>query len=187
MLDGFGATKTRPVRVVLAVLATASLFGSTATAKAPLAKGIYGGVIVVGRGAAGVRLGTTRAQVIARLGRPVSEVPNAIMSYEDVPPKAPSGLFDIYLENSRVRMFVISPHSGWRLGNGIHIFARGAIARLMHRFGRRLKPTRIEDGERVYRITERYFGRTVWTEFYVERFGPKASVYGFDLLFPLGR
>ncbi|MGH2880839.1 MAG: hypothetical protein ACRDK4_14685 [Solirubrobacteraceae bacterium] len=48
-----------------------------------------------------------------------------------------------------------------------------------------LKPTRIEDGERVYRITERYLGRTVWTEFYVEHFGPKASVYGFDLLFPL--
>ncbi len=25
--------------------------------------------------------------------------------------------------------------------------------------------------ERVYRITERYLGRTVWTEFYVEHFG----------------
>lgn len=84
-------------------------------------------------------------------------------------------------------MFIISPRSTWRLANGIHIFASGAIARLIHAYGRRLKPTRIEDGERVYRITERYLGRTVWTEFYVEHFGPRASVYGFDLLFPLTR
>jgi hypothetical protein len=84
-------------------------------------------------------------------------------------------------------MFIISPRSTWRLANGIHIFASGAIARLMHCYGHRLKPTRIEDGERVYRITERYLGRTVWTEFYVEHFGPRASVYGFDLLFPLTR
>ncbi len=52
-------------------------------------------------------------------------------------------------------------------------------------YGRRLKPTRIEDGELVYRITDRYLGRTVWTEFYVGHFGSKASVYGFDMLFPL--
>jgi hypothetical protein len=55
----------------------------------------------------------------------------------------------------------------------------------MHRYGHRLKPTRIEDGERLYRITQRYLGRTVWTEFYVEHFGANARVYGFDVLFPL--
>src|ERR1019366_1115228 len=171
-------------RGLIAALVLASLLATTSVAAAPRAKGIYGGVIVVGRGVAGARLGMTRAQVIARLGPPVSEMPNRGMSYEALPPKNPHGQFDIALQGGRVRMFIISPRSTWRLANGIHIFASGAIARLMHCYGHRLKPTRIEDGERVYRITERYLGRTVWTEFYVEHFGPKASVYGFDMLFP---
>jgi hypothetical protein len=127
----------------------------------------------------------TRAEVIARLGAPVSEYPNRIMSYEALPPKNPNGQFDIYLQRGRARMFIISPRSTWRLANGIHIFVKGAIARLMRWYGHRLKPTRIEDGERLYRITGRYLGRTVWTEFYVQHFGPRARVYGFDLLFPL--
>jgi hypothetical protein len=171
----------------LAIASALVLLGAGAADATPPSKGIYGGVITVGRGVAGVTLGMTRGQVIARLGRPLTEVPNADMSYEALPPKSPHGLFDIYLEASRVRMFVISPNSGWRLADGIRIFARGAVGRLMHRFGRRLRPTRIEDGERAYRITERYRGRTVWTEFYVARFGRGASVYGFDLLFPRGR
>lgn len=165
----------------------AALLATTSVAATSRAKGIYGGVIVVGRGVAGARLGMTRAQVIARLGLPVSEMPDRGMSYEALPPRNPHGQFDIDLQNGRVRMFIISPRSTWRLANGIHIFAGGAIARLMHCYGHRLKPTRIEDGERVYRITERYLGRTVWTEFYVEHFGRTASVYGFDLLFPLTR
>lgn len=173
---------------LIAALVLASLLGTASVAAAPRAKGIYGGVIVVGRGIAGVSLGMTRTQVIARLGPPVSELPNWGMSYEALPPKNPhGGQFDIALQGGRVRMFIISPRKTWRLANGIHIFASGAIARLMHVYGQRLKPTRIEDGEHAYRITERYLGRTVWTEFYVEHFGPRARVYGFDLLFPLTR
>ena len=174
-------------RGLIAPVVLASLLLTTSVTAAPRAKGIYGGVIVVGRGVAGARLGMTQAQVIARLGPPVSGMPNRGMSYEALPPKNPHGQFDIVLQGGRVRMFIVSPRSTWRLANGIHIFSSGAIARLMHRYGHRLKPTRIEDGERVYRITERYLGRTVWTEFYVERFGPRASIYGFDLLFPLTR
>jgi hypothetical protein len=177
--------RARATRGVLTGLAIALVFTPTAAA-APLTKGVYGGVIRVGRGAAGVTLGMTRAQVIARLGRPFKEIKNRYMAYENSPPRNPHGLFDLLLEHSRVRMFVISPNSGWRLADGIHIFASGSIERLMHRFGHRLRPTRIEDGERLYRITERYLGRTVWTEFYVARFGSKASVYGFDILFPRG-
>ena len=170
---------------VLAALVLASPLSATPVAAASGGKGIYGGVIVAGRGVAGARLGMTRAQVVARLGTPVSEYPHRVLSYEALPPRNPHGQFDIYLQGGRARMFIISPRSTWRLTNGIHIFAKGAIARLMHCYGHRLKPTRIEDGERLYRITERYLGRTVWTEFYVTRFGPTASVYGFDLLFPL--
>jgi hypothetical protein len=175
------------MRVLSTGVIIALLVGTTALAAPPLTKGIYGGVIIVGRGVAGVKLGMTRAQVIARLGRPLTE--HGYMAYENEPqgkvnPKTPHGLFAIVPKDNRVRMFIISPHSGWRLSDGNHIFASGGIARLMHRYGNRLKPTRIEDGELAYRITERYLGRTVWTEFYVEHFGPKASVYGFDMLFP---
>jgi len=172
---------------LIAALAASSLLATTPVAAARSTNGIYGGVITVGRGVAGARLGMTRAQVIARLGPPVREMLNRGMSYEALPPKNPHGQFDIALQGGRARMFIISPRSTWRLANGIHIFASGAIARLMRYYGHRLKPTRIEDGERLYRITERYLGRTVWTEFYVAHFGRTASVYGFDLLFPLTR
>jgi hypothetical protein len=176
------------MRAFLIGVLVALLVCVTAFATPPVTKGIYGGVIVVGRGAAGATLGMTRAQVIARLGRPLKE--GRALSYEYLPlgkigPKTPHGIFDLYLVNGRVRMIVISPNKGWRLSDGNHIFASGAIARLMHRYGHRLKPTRIEDGELAYRITDHYLGRTVWTEFYVEHFGSKASVYGFDMLFPL--
>ncbi len=182
-----GRRHIKPSRLLIVAIVLASLLATAPVAAAPRAKGVYGGVIVVGRGVAGARLGMTRAQVIAHVGPPVSEMPNLGMSYEALPPKNPHGQFDIVLQGGHVRMFIISPRSTWRLADGIHIFASGAIVRLMHRYGRRLKPTRIEDGERVYRITERYLGRTVWTEFYVEHFGPRASVYGFDLLFPFTR
>jgi len=110
----------------------------TAFATPPVTKGIYGGVIIVGRGAAGATLGMTRAQVIARLGRPLRG--GAALSYENLPlgkigAKTPDGIFDLYLANARVRTIVISPHSGWRLSDGNHVFASGAIARLMHREG----------------------------------------------------
>jgi hypothetical protein len=124
-------------RGLIAALVLASLLVTPSVAAAPRAKGIYGGVIVVGRGVAGARLGMTRAQVIGRLGPPVSEMPNRGMSYEGLPPKNPHGQFDIALQGGRVRMFIISPRSTWRLANGIHIFASDAIARLMHCYGHR--------------------------------------------------
>ncbi len=178
------------MRVLLIAASIAVVAAASALASPARSKGIYGGVVRVGRGAAGVTLGMTRAQVIARLGRPVSE--RGYMAYESEPQgkvnsTTPHGMFDLYLKSGRVRMIAISPHSGWRLADGTRVFAHGAIAHLMGRYGRRLRATRVEDGERAYRITERYLGRTVWTEFYVERFGTSASVYGFDVLFPLSR
>lgn len=41
----------------------------------------------------------------------------------------------------------------------------------------------VEDRQYAYRALRAVLH--VWTEFYVEHFGPKASVYGSDLLFPL--
>ena len=180
-------TARKVIRALLIAMSIALPLAGARAATPPLTKGVYGGVITVGRGAAGIRLGMTRSQVIARLGRPFLENPRGYMQYAynppgKVKPGVEHGLFDLYLSGKRVRMLVIGPHSGWRLPDGNRIFARGGVARLMRRYGRRLRPTRIEDGESLYRITDRYLGRTVWTEFYVERFGPNGSVYGIDML-----
>jgi hypothetical protein len=112
------------MRTLLIAVLVALLGSVTAFAAPPVTKGVYGGVIVVGRGAAGATLGMTRAEVIARLGSPLSE--RGPMSYESLPPgsigpRTPHGMFDLYLTRGRVRMIVISPHRGWHLAEGTHI------------------------------------------------------------------
>ena len=154
----------------VAVVAMGTLLSDPAQPAAPLTRGVYGGVIKVGRGAAGVYLGMTRAQVVARLGRPFSENANGYMQYAYeghgfVPANVQHGLFDVYLRNGRVRMVIIGTHAGFRLGDGTPVFGTGAVAHLMRRYGRRLRALR-EDGEPVYRLSERYLGRTVWTDFW---------------------
>ena len=159
---------------------------AAAAAKPPLTKGVYSGVITVCRGAAGITLGMTRAQVIAHLGRPFAEH-GGEMDYFRSPPKYPSrGLFIVYLAKSRVHMIQTDgkPNSGWRLSDGNRVFASGGYARLMHRYGRRLRFMRTEDGEPFYRIIGRLNGLTVWTDFWVWPLNPKGTVEGVDILFP---
>jgi hypothetical protein len=167
-------------------MAIALAVATAAAAKPPLTKGVYSGVITVGRGAAGITLGMTRAQVIAHLGRPFADYGRE-MDYFRLPPKYPSrGLFVVYLAKSRVHMIQTDgePNSGWRLSDGNRIFASGGYARLMHRYGRRLRLMRTEDGEPFYRITGRLNGLTVWTAFFVWPLNPKGMVEGVDILFP---
>jgi hypothetical protein len=182
------ARRGRPAswRLVGLALILAVALGASALAT-PLTRGVYGGVITVGRGAAGIRLGMTRSEVIARLGRPFSGK-NGYMQYAYmppgyVPPNVEHGLFDVYLRDGRVRMIIIGAHKGFRLCDGNRVFERGAVARLMRRYGRRLKAMRYE-GEPLYRITGRYMGKTVWTDFWPERFGPNTKIMGVDVLFP---
>lgn len=179
----------RTARTAFALAALGLALGAGALAEPPLTKGVYGGVITVGRGAAGIRLGMTRAQVIARLGRPFNENSNGYMQYAylppgHVPPNVQHGLFDVYLRHGRVRMIIIGAHKGFRLGDGTRVFERGAVARLMRRFGHRLKAMRAEDGEPVYRIVGRYLGTTVWTDFWPGRLDPNTKIMGVDILFP---
>jgi hypothetical protein len=76
---------------------------TAAAAKPPLTKGVYSGVITVGRGAVGITLGMTRAQVVAHLGRPFADH-GGEMDYFRLPPKYPSrGLFVVYLAKGHVR------------------------------------------------------------------------------------
>jgi hypothetical protein len=175
--------------ILLVVVAAGGTAGAARSlAEPPLTKGVYGGVITVGRGAAGVRLGMTRSQIIAHLGRPFHENQNGYMQYARLPPghvpaNVQHGLFDLYLRNARLRMIIIGPNKGFRLADGNHIFAPGAVGRLMDHYGRRLKPMRYE-GEPLYRITGRYLGKTVWTDFWTEGFGRNTHIMGVDLLFP---
>ena len=80
-------------------------------------------------------------------------------------------------------MFGIGTHRGFRLSDGNRIFERGGISRLLRRYGHRARAIR-EEGEPLYRITERYLGHTVWTAFWVDRSGPKAIVMDVFILFP---
>lgn len=162
----------------------AATAGVVAPAQAqPLTKGIYAGVISVGRGAAGVTLGMTRAQVVRRLGRPFNENGNGYMEYSN---NYSRGLFEVYLRAGRVRMIVVDgkPRSGWRLDDGNRIFDRGGWARVRHRYGKRLKRTRIDHIEWTYRITSRLDGRTAWTDFSVWPLNNNGVVEGITIVFP---
>lgn len=112
----------------------------------------------------------TRAQVIARLGAPVSE--GGALAYQ---PESGRGQFDVYLaDNGRVRMISLAGFTGsraWKLTDGNAIFTRGAIDRVYRRYGRRVR--RVHDrriDERRYVIRSRYHGRPVETQFIVDRF-----------------
>jgi hypothetical protein len=169
-------------RLCLAIaLATAG--GAVPAQAQPVTKGVYTGVISVGRGAAGVTLGMTRAQVIRRLGRPFNENRNGYMEYSR---NYSRGLFEVYLTAGKVRMIVADgkPHSGWRLDDGNHVFDRGGWARLRRGYGRRLKLTRLDHVDWAYRITSRLHGRTAWTDFSVWPLNSNGVVEGVTIVFP---
>src|SRR5438270_14033336 len=90
------------------------------------ARTITHGTIHVGRGAEGISLDMTRAQVIAAAGNPLMENALGTMSYA---PESSNGIFDVYRyqDTRRVRMLVIAfpRSSGWHLGNGISVFRPG--------------------------------------------------------------
>ena len=175
-------------RYCVALASATAVVGAGAAQATPRSSGIYGGVITVGRGVAGVELGMTRGQVIARLGRPLKELPNAIMSYEALPPTNPHGLFDIYLERSqgahvrdlaeqRVASRRRRPHLRARRSRATHAALRAPAeadpdrrrrARVSHH--RALpRPNRLERA------------------CYVARALARQRAFGFDLLFPRGR
>jgi hypothetical protein len=153
---------------------------------AALAGAVDHGTIVVGRGAAGARLDMTRAQVVHKLGKPLSTNANGLMSYQ---PDGADAIFDVYrhLDNKRVRMFILAGFHGqsWKLADGNAIFARRSIARLYRRFGKRVH--KVHDtmtDDRMYVIKSRYKHRPVETQFLVDRFSrKKARVLDVFLLF----
>ena len=161
--------------IVLALLALPA--GGAAASRT---KGVDGGVITVNRGAVGVTLGMTRAQVIARLGRPLREWREGLMRYGKR-----GAMFDVYRRGSRVEKLGIAAGASatarrrFRLPDGNRVFERGGIRRLKRHYGRRVKLIHYDlSGEPIYRISGRYRGRRVVTDFSFHR-GRAESVFIF--------
>jgi hypothetical protein len=116
------------------------------------------------RGAAGVTLGMTRAQVVAKLGQPLSQSLGGAMTYA-----TGSRIFDVYLDQGsprRVRMIILSGKR-YCTASGICMLTVGGVGDLLDQFGSRLKPKTNPDGLECYQITGRFRSRAVFTSFTV--------------------
>ena len=138
------------------------------------ARVVHGGTIDIGRGAAGVELGMGRSEVMLWLGLPTNESGSSL-SYSD---SAGTLTLQEAADDALVDRIVIASHGrAWRLRDGNAIFTGGGIARLVRRYGSRVR--RLRDptlGRRAYVIAGRYRGRRVRTEFVVDRFTRRARV-----------
>jgi hypothetical protein len=120
--------------------------------------------ITPNRGANGITLGMTRAQVIAKLGKPTFANANGFMSYG---PKKPGALFDVYVDSRSGRVRLLGLYgSGFCLGGGGPCLAeKGGVGKLRARYGRALKIVKLESGEPVARLTGMVRGCKVFTDF----------------------
>ena len=135
------------------------------------------GTITPNRGAKGIRLGMTRAQLLAKLGQPVYRNANGFMQYG---PNDQPILFDVYLDVAttpdRVRLIGISGEGFCLAAGGPCLREKGAVGKLKARYGAALKIVQLEDGERVYRLTGTSGGCDVFTDFTPARFRPSSRI-----------
>ncbi len=152
-------------RAALGVL-VGLLFAAPASART-----ITAGVITVGRGANGVELGMTRAQVIEKLGRPAMENMLGTMSYGSDRANVIFDIFRLQTAPHTVHEFVISAprDQHFRLQDGNHIFIKGGLRRVSRHYGRALKFHRFEDGSPYYELVSRWHGKKVLTAFETDR------------------
>jgi hypothetical protein len=158
------------------LIALLAMTCSAVLAQDALARWVRSGTIEVGRGAAGVRLGDERAEVVSRLGRPFYENQNGYMQYA---PDRANNIFDVYLDEpgppGNVTQLIISG-GRFRIGR-IEVFEPGAIPRMRRRFGDRFR-RRLSEGPRepIYRVRARHLDRPAWTDFLVTRHGRRGLV-----------
>ena len=144
------ADKLVAVRVLAVVLALV-----------PAAVGaVEQGTIFVNKGAAGVTLGMTRAQVFAKLGNPLYQNANGYLQYSN------NNLFDVYLNvaTKRVRLIGISGPK-FCTSFGVCMFRKGGLAKLKAKYGTALKKHVAEDGEVTYEVRGKLGGKPVFTSF----------------------
>ncbi|CAN5161790.1 hypothetical protein BH18ACT14_BH18ACT14_07110 [soil metagenome] len=120
---------------------------------------VNAGTIQVNRGAAGIRLGMTRATVVSKLGPPIFQNGNGYMQYSE------NNVFDLYLNRARrVRMLGVSGPN-FCTASGICMFEADGVRKLKNQWGSRLKLRRLETGEQVYLLRGLVDGRRVFTSF----------------------
>ncbi|MGD0167426.1 MAG: hypothetical protein ABSC51_09075 [Gaiellaceae bacterium] len=148
----------RPILLLLAASMASLVLACAAAAIVDQA------TIIVNKGAGGVTLGMTRAQVVAVLGKPLYENSYGYMQYSS------KNLFDVYRSGSRTGRVDMLGISGPRfcLRNGICMLRRNNVAALKQKFGKRLTFHKLSDGTLFYRVSGSFQGRRSYTEFDVD-------------------
>jgi len=127
---------------------------------------VNAGPVTPNVGAKGIKLGMTRAQVIAKLGKPVFKNSNGYMQFGD---EKKNVLFDVYLDTStspqRVRLLGISGRNFCLTGGGPCMLRPGGIGKLKTRYGKALKTVMLEDGEKAIWLKGTLGGCKVFTDF----------------------
>jgi len=127
---------------------------------------VNGGSVTPNLGVAGIKLGMTRAQVIARLGKPLFKNANGFMQYGN---DKKGVIFDVYLDTSthpqRVRLLGISGTKFCLVGGGPCMMRAGGVGKLRKRYGNALVNVKLEDGEKVVWLKGKLKGCKVFTDF----------------------
>lgn len=147
--------------IISVVRFRASLLAALFALAVPTSAGavVNAGTIQVNRGAAGIRLGMTRATVVSKLGPPIFQNGNGYMQYSE------NNIFDLYLNRARrVRMLGVSGPN-FCTASGICMFEADGVRKLKNQWGSRLKLRRLETGEQVYLLRGLVDGRRVFTSF----------------------
>jgi hypothetical protein len=135
------------------------------------------GTIKPNRSAKGIRLGMSKAQVLTRLGSPVYQNQNGYMQYG---PDDEPVIFDVYLDTStnpdRVRLLGVSGAGFCLADGGPCLFEKGGVGKLKVRYGSAMKLVTLESGEKVYRLTAKYGGCDVFTDFTPAKLKPGAKI-----------
>lgn len=117
------------------------------------------GVVVPGQGAAGVTLGMTRAQVVRRLGTPLSQNRNGYLEY------GKENLFDVYLDRAgRVDLIGVI---GERFCTKERICVGDRMREVLARYGGRVR-RHVAPDERSFVLLSRYRGVRTYTAFLVQ-------------------
>jgi hypothetical protein len=135
------------------------------------------------RGAAGVKLGMTRAAVLAHLGQPLVASAFGALSYA-----SGNRIFDVYLDQQqpkRVRMLGISGRNYCTSG-GICTRRPGSVGKLKARYGSQLVQKTNDDGLRCYQLLGTFGGKPVFTSFTVDGFKATSRILMVFILYGSG-